>query len=228
MKTDTKVGQENDVELEVKTPDSELLPSEVKKPRYHGKPLPPPHSKPPIVSGYGRWRKRTLKLIHDPRSAFTYQTPLKVHRFLKSSKGSLPPQRAIAAKLKVSLKVLEKWLKVSVELRGVLDYHYDMQNNQVEKALYKRAVGFSQEEEKIFQHQGTPIKVKHEVHYAPDVVAADKWLSRRDKANWGKDAIEVEAVKVPAINVTLNFGGQQKELTVTPGPKTIDVTPEDK
>lgn len=55
---------------------------------------------------------------------------------------------------------------------------------QVEKALFKRAMGYSHPAVKIFNDEGTPLIVKYTEQYAPDTGALAFWLKNRKPEEW--------------------------------------------
>jgi hypothetical protein len=81
----------------------------------------------------------------------------------------------------------------------------DIADDRVERSLYQRAIGYEQEEVKIFMPSGAdnPVYAPYRAKVAPDVTAAIFWLKNRRKEAWrdvsrtehtGKDgaAIEIE------------------------------------
>jgi hypothetical protein len=54
----------------------------------------------------------------------------------------------------------------------------------VVSSLYHKAVGYTFESEKIFQHQGEIIRAPVREHVAPDTTAAIFWLKNRRPADW--------------------------------------------
>lgn len=124
----------------------------------------------------------------------------------------------MARKLGVCRTTVESWIRIP-EVQAIIEYRKDLANQQVKKALFKRATGFKKEQVKVFQYQGEPVIVPYEEYYPPETAAAKEWLTKQDEENWG-DKNKMQALldsDMPAINITLNFAGEQ--------PKTIDVTP---
>ncbi|SFS30693.1 terminase [Lutibacter maritimus] len=54
----------------------------------------------------------------------------------------------------------------------------------VASSLYKKAIGFKHPDTKVFLHDGKPVKVPVEKHYAPDSTAAIFWLKNRQPEKW--------------------------------------------
>lgn len=57
-------------------------------------------------------------------------------------------------------------------------------DSNVAESLYKRALGYTHKEDKIFQYEGKPVVVKTIKHYPPDTEAAKHWLNNRQKDKW--------------------------------------------
>lgn len=51
-------------------------------------------------------------------------------------------------------------------------------------ALYQSAIGYTHDEEKIFQWDGEIVRAETVKHYKPDIAAAKLWLTNRQKENW--------------------------------------------
>jgi len=62
---------------------------------------------------------------------------------------------------------------------------------KVAKSLYKRAIGYDQKTDKIFQFQGEPVVVPTIDHIQPDTTAQIFWLKNRQPAKW-RDKIEID------------------------------------
>lgn len=70
----------------------------------------------------------------------------------------------------------------------------DIADGEVAEALYKRAMGYSHPEDKIFNHNGKPLIVPTIRHYPPDVGAIAFWLKNRQPALW-RDKPEAETLE---------------------------------
>lgn len=64
-------------------------------------------------------------------------------------------------------------------------------DQRVERTLYERAMGYSFESEKVFQHQGEIIRAKIVEHVPPDTTAQIFWLKNRRPKDW-RDKHEVD------------------------------------
>lgn len=61
----------------------------------------------------------------------------------------------------------------------------------VASRLYKRAIGYEHDEDKIFNNQGEPLIVPTKKHVQPDTTAAIFWLKNRQPKMW-RDKQEIE------------------------------------
>ena len=61
----------------------------------------------------------------------------------------------------------------------------------VASRLYKRAIGYEHDEDKIFNHQGEALIVPTVKHVQPDTTAAIFWLKNRQPKMW-RDKQEIE------------------------------------
>lgn len=92
--------------------------------------------------------------------------------------------REIAEQLKVTVRTLNFWKKDYPDLVDAMRVGKNSADNRVEMTLYHRAVGYTYESEKIFNHQGKIIRAKTIEHVPPDTTAAIFWLKNRRPAEW--------------------------------------------
>lgn len=76
----------------------------------------------------------------------------------------------------------------------------DHADEQVEDALYRRALGYSHPEEKIFCHEGEIIRALTNRQYPPDTTACIFWLKNRKKETW-RDKETFRDSEIPEINI---------------------------
>lgn len=90
---------------------------------------------------------------------------------------------------------MQKYSEFSETLKEAKAYADDM----VEAALFKKAIGFTQPETKVFMTKGGVI-VTHEMikHYAPDTTAQIFWLKNRRPDQW-RDKPEGDDAGIPPI-----------------------------
>jgi hypothetical protein len=105
----------------------------------------------------------------------------------------------------IEVRTLYRWKHDHDEFCQALKAGKETADDRVERSLYQRAIGYEQEEVKIFMPSGaeSPVYAPFRAKVAPDVTAAIFWLKNRRKEDWrdvsrtehtGKDgnAIEVE------------------------------------
>jgi hypothetical protein len=92
---------------------------------------------------------------------------------------------------KVSIRTIERWRSVHPEFCRAVKEGKEEADDRVERSLYHRAVGYTFDAVKIFQHQGQVIEAPFREHVPPDTTAAIFWLKNRRKDEW-RDKQEVE------------------------------------
>lgn len=98
----------------------------------------------------------------------------------------------LAAKLGIGRKTLYVYLRDDKDFRHALENAMDMADDLVEISLFRRAIGYSHVEEKIFCTPAGQIKrAKTIKHYPPDTGAAQWWLKNRRPEVW-RDKTEVD------------------------------------
>jgi hypothetical protein len=98
----------------------------------------------------------------------------------------------VAEALKVSIKTVRRWQSAHADFCQALVVPAGGPDDRVERSLFQRAVGYDFETEKIFQYEGTPVRVPTIEHVPPDVGAQMKWLKHRRPDRW-PDKTSVEA-----------------------------------
>lgn len=99
----------------------------------------------------------------------------------------------------VGLATVRRWATVHPEFRAAMKVGKAEADDRVERSLYHRAMGYTFESEKIFQHQGQIVRTSTVEHVPPDTVAAQFWLKNRRSQDWkdrqeltGKDGGPIE------------------------------------
>ena len=92
----------------------------------------------------------------------------------------------LAVMFDVSEQTINAWKKAHPDFLESLKSK-DYADSQVEQALYKRAIGYSHQEDKIFNNNGEEMRVETMKHYAPDTGACVVWLANRQPSKWKKD-----------------------------------------
>jgi len=97
----------------------------------------------------------------------------------------------IADVLDVDRSTLYRWAANHQKVCDSLKVGKAVSDNRVERSLYERAMGYTHEEDKIFQHNGEAVVVPTVKHYPPDTTAAIFWLKNRRPEQW-RDKQEIE------------------------------------
>ena len=99
--------------------------------------------------------------------------------------------KEIAYELEISEATLYNWKNEHSEFLEALKTNKQTVDNMVENALLKRALGYTHEEDKIFQYEGKAVVVPTTKHYPPDTAAAFIWLKNRRSQEW-RDKKDIE------------------------------------
>lgn len=86
----------------------------------------------------------------------------------------------------VDVRTVYRWKNTHDEFCQALKTGKDKADDRVERSLYHRAVGYEQEEVKIFMPQGAtaPVYAPYTAKVAPDTTAAIFWLKNRRPDEW--------------------------------------------
>lgn len=133
-------------------------------------------------------------------------------------------EREMAEHLNVSENTFKRWTHKYAELWVAMKSGKEACDDRVVHALYRRAVGYTYDSEKIFQHKGEPVVVPCVEHVPPSESAATFWLKNRRPKEW-KDKTEVEStITHEAGDSIMSLIGSmraEQQSTVDNGP-TID------
>ena len=104
----------------------------------------------------------------------------------------------------VNVERLNQWRKAYPSFHESIKRGKETADSQVTKSLFHRATGYSHPEEKIFLHEGQPVRVETTKHYPPDTTAIIFWLSNRRPDLWRRNPDNAQASS-PAqpVNVTI-------------------------
>lgn len=98
--------------------------------------------------------------------------------------------RDVADAFGFSVRTLERWANAYPSFKEAISEARPIANAKVEKALFKRAIGYTVKETKSIvevDKEGNTKPVRREIvekHIAPDVGAICFWLKNRDTENW--------------------------------------------
>lgn len=86
----------------------------------------------------------------------------------------------------IDVRTLYRWKNTHDAFCQALKAGKDEADERVERALYHRAIGYEQEEVKIFMPGGAsePVYAPYVAKIAPDVTAAIFWLKNRRPQEW--------------------------------------------
>ena len=92
----------------------------------------------------------------------------------------------IADFFEVDVRTVYRWKHDHEEFCQALKVGKDAADNRVERSLYQRAIGYEQDEVKIFMPASAsePVYAPFRAKVAPDVTAAIFWLKNRKKGEW--------------------------------------------
>lgn len=99
--------------------------------------------------------------------------------------------REVAEFFGVDERTLHRWKHEKQEFCQALKVGKESADERVEQSLYRRAVGYSFDSEKVFQFQGKVVRAETVEHVPPDTTAAIFWLKNRKPADW-RDKREME------------------------------------
>ena len=111
----------------------------------------------------------------------------------------------------IEVRTLYRWKHDHDEFCQALKSGKDIADERVERSLYQRAIGYEQDEVKIFMPSGAtkPIYADYRAKIAPDVTAAIFWLKNRRSQDW-RDKQDIEhsgsytVIQVPAPKTVLD------------------------
>lgn len=86
----------------------------------------------------------------------------------------------------VDVRTIYRWKHDHDEFCQALKVGKDVADDRVERSLYQKAIGYEQEEVKIFMPGGAvdPVYAPFTAKVAPDTTAAIFWLKNRRGADW--------------------------------------------
>ena len=90
-------------------------------------------------------------------------------------------------------------------------------DDQVKKALFQRALGYSHEDVDIRVIENEIVETKIIKHYPPEVGACVFWLSNRDGENWKRNGAEHDGSnsESPPLNITFEVKPAVSDIQTT-------------
>jgi hypothetical protein len=92
--------------------------------------------------------------------------------------------KELADFFEVSKQTLYTWKGKHPAFAEAIKRGKQVSDAEVANKLYKRAIGYSHKEDKIFIHRGKPVVVSTLKHYPPDTAAIKFWLTNKQKDIW--------------------------------------------
>ena len=101
--------------------------------------------------------------------------------------------KEMASFFEVTLSTLYLWKNTHPEFSESLKIGKEVADSRVERSLYQKAIGYEQDDVKIFMPAGAdePVYAPFIAKVAPDTTAAIFWLKNRKPAQW-REKTEVE------------------------------------
>ena len=84
----------------------------------------------------------------------------------------------------ISPRQISLWKKQYPMFKDALEEGYTDADVAVLGGVYQKAIGYTHEEEKIFQWDGEIVRADTVKHYPPDMNAAKLWLTNRQRKYW--------------------------------------------
>lgn len=84
----------------------------------------------------------------------------------------------------VNTATIYRWRNVHLDFCEAVTCGKAAADERVARALFNRAVGYTFESEKVFQHQGQVVRAATVEHVPPDPSAAKLWLTNRRPEEW--------------------------------------------
>ena len=99
----------------------------------------------------------------------------------------------VADFFEVDVRTIYRWKHDHKEFCQALKAGKDIADDRVERSLYQKAIGYEQDEVKIFMpaNAANPVYAPFRAKIAPDTTAAIFWLKNRRAAQW-RDKVETE------------------------------------
>jgi hypothetical protein len=92
--------------------------------------------------------------------------------------------REIAQFFEVDEATIYRWKHTHSEFCEALKTGKDASDERVVQSLYRKAVGYSFDSEKVFQYEGVIIRTPTVEHVPPSDTAAIFWLKNRRREEW--------------------------------------------
>lgn len=121
----------------------------------------------------------------------------------------------IAEALDVDVATFYRWRNQHPEFCESLKIGKEHIDDRVEATLLRRAVGYTQEQVKIFQYQGAELVVPYTEIVQPDTTAMIFWLKNRRPDKWRQAPEPDESSEPPPLNITFEVRQAVEQVKVT-------------
>ena len=125
----------------------------------------------------------------------------------------------LAASFNVAVSTILKWQSSYPEFSEACKIGSDQANARIERALYERAVGTTQEVEKVVQVKGNPVIVRYRKQVLPDPNACQFWLINRHGKKWSKHPVFKDNEEDPFLVFLKRNNGNVMRPVERPGKK---------
>lgn len=122
----------------------------------------------------------------------------------------------------VCIRTIERWRVQHESFCRSSKNGKDIADERVERSLYQRAVGYTFQSEKIFNHKGDIVRAPCLEHVPPDVTAQIFWLKNRKKDEW-RDKHDHEHTH--NLTISQEFEGFVRSLVGGADAKLIEASP---
>lgn len=90
----------------------------------------------------------------------------------------------VAEMLGIGERTLHEWKISKEDFAAVAKTGKAGADDRVELSLYRRAMGYTYQSEKVFQYQGEIVRAEVTEHVPPDTTAMIFWLKNRRREQW--------------------------------------------
>lgn len=122
----------------------------------------------------------------------------------------------------VNTVTIYRWRNVHEEFCNAVTCGKEAADQRVARSLYNRAVGYTYESEKVFNHQGEILRAPIAEHVPPDPGAAMNWLKNRQPAEWREKVVTEHTGKDGGPIETKDISGYDLARRIA---KLLDVKP---
>lgn len=131
----------------------------------------------------------------------------------------------IASLFDVPLRVFKQWLEENPQLKNSVLRWRAGQNDKVEQALFKRAVGCSHKETvvKVDKKTKEVDLIEIDKHYPPDTTACLSWLKNKDPENWNKEVQNINKTGESTLNVVAKHAAVEDRLSKIKRDKEVEI-----